>query len=295
MQLLTLAQVQFEPFKRQFKYRIYSVSLALSLTAGIAITALVLVVRAWNESAWVGVFIGGWIAFWFGLFSWMIWRMLKARLRSTSWLVRTQAGEMLVKFRSYLNYHFPDDGPVVVRIAYSEIEWAREHKLRRSTPGVTRADDWNQRYRYLEFRFRDPSQTGELQQKLVEERQREGPRQKTWYGSGSSRSRHYPVQIVDGNVRVEWGVYPYIKNLLTEMGPTVRTEDPSSSKIDYRDLKALPQPEQEAMILQLIDGGDQMGAIRAVRHLYGYDLTRAKQFIDDLGGKSGPARGRMRH
>ncbi len=48
------------------------------------------------------------------------------------------------------------------------------------------------------------------------------------------------------------------------------------------------------MILQLIDGGDQMGAIRAVRHLYGYDLTQAKRFIDELGGKSGPARGGMR-
>src|SRR5437867_3446259 len=92
MQLLTSAQVQFEPFKRQFKYRIYSVSLALSLAAGIAITALVLVVRAWNESAWVGVFIGGWIAFWFGPFSWMIWTILKARLRSTSWPVRTATG-----------------------------------------------------------------------------------------------------------------------------------------------------------------------------------------------------------
>jgi len=48
------------------------------------------------------------------------------------------------------------------------------------------------------------------------------------------------------------------------------------------------------MILQLIEGGDQMGALRAVRYLYGYDLTRAKRFIDELGGKSGPDRGRLR-
>src|SRR5688572_6491383 len=93
-----------------------------------------------------------------------------------------RTGGMLIQFRSYLNHHFPNDNPTVLRVAYSEIEWARAHRLHRSTPGFTRGDDWNQRLRYFEFRFRDGAHTEELHDKLVEERQRQGPRQPKWYG-----------------------------------------------------------------------------------------------------------------
>ena len=282
MQLLTLSQAGLEPYKTEFKYRVYSVSLALFITVAIAIGGVIGAIETRREGAWFGVFICGWIVFWFWLFSWMIWRMLKSRLKATNWLVRTGRGEMLIKFRSYLNHHFPNDNPTVLRVAYSEIEWARAHKLQRSTPGFTRGDDWNQRLRYFEFRFRDGAHTEELHDRLVEERQRQGPREPKWYGSGSSRSRHYPVQIVDGNVRVEWGVCPSLKILLAEMQPLVAAAEPASSDLDYRDIANMPEREQEAMILQLIDSGDRMGAIRTIRHLYGYDLTRAVKFLDQM-------------
>ena len=121
-----------------------------------------------------------------------------------------------------------------------------------------------------------------MHDRLVEERQQHGPREPKWYGSGSSRSRHYPVQIVDGNVRVEWGVCPSLKILLAELQPLVGAAEPASSAVDYRDIAHLPEREQEAMILHLNDSGDRMGAIRTVRHLYGYDLTRAVQFLDQM-------------
>ena len=57
----------------------------------------------------------------------------------------------VIAIAMYLNHHFPNDNPTVLRVAYSEIDWARAHQLRRYTPGVTRGEDWNQRLRYLEF------------------------------------------------------------------------------------------------------------------------------------------------
>src|SRR5688572_10778880 len=103
MQLLTLSQAELIPFKTQFKYRLSTVLIAFFITAGITIAALVGAVLAWQQEAWLGVFVLGWIVLWFFLFSWMVFSRIKGRLKSTNWLVRTREGEMLVKFRSYMN------------------------------------------------------------------------------------------------------------------------------------------------------------------------------------------------
>jgi len=47
--------------------------------------------------------------------------------------------------------------------------------------------------------------------------------------------------------------------------------------------------KEEDGIIQLVQRGDKIGAVRLTRELYGFDLTRAKQFVEQLDG-SDPSR-----
>ena len=50
----------------------------------------------------------------------------------------------------------------------------------------------------------------------------------------------------------------------------------------FRSLGTASPQEQEKVLLELIATGDRIGAIKVIRLLYGYDLTRAVQFLDEL-------------
>ena len=57
--------------------------------------------------------------------------MLKARRRRSNWLARITADGLLVQFRSFLNFHYPQDADTVVLIPYSEIRSAQVVKAMR--------------------------------------------------------------------------------------------------------------------------------------------------------------------
>src|SRR5438876_4783054 len=57
-----------------------------------------------------------------------------------------------MKYRSYLNHHFPADDQTVAFVPFAEIEWVREHRITSTVPGGTRGDDTSYRYRYAEFK-----------------------------------------------------------------------------------------------------------------------------------------------
>jgi len=59
-------------------------------------------------------------------------------------------------------------------------------------------------------------------------------------------------------------------------------KDRLSSHEDFRDLRKATPRDQENALLGLIASGDRFGAIRMIRQIYGYDLTRAIQFLDDF-------------
>ncbi len=50
-------------------------------------------------------------------------------------------------------------------------------------------------------------------------------------------------------------------------------------------LDKLSQAEQETRLLELALSGNQIGAIAMARKLYGYDLSRAKEFVEGLARK----------
>ena len=45
------------------------------------------------------------------------------------------------------------------------------------------------------------------------------------------------------------------------------------------------QREREGRIIELVESGDTIAAVRLARDVYGYDLTEAKMFVDGLMGR----------
>src|SRR5206468_3875172 len=134
------------------------------------------------------------------------------------------------------------------------------------------------------YQLRNKSRLKELETHLAAERQSRGPYMKTWYGGRRTAvSRHYPVQITnEGLVRIEWSVRPPLTRFLDDMRPYVEEAPLLRSSVDYRQAGTLTRKEQEEILLELLEAGDRIGAMRAAKHLYGFDTTRAVQFLEEL-------------
>ncbi len=281
MRFLTLQQVETEPFKTEYRYSVLTTLLAFLVTAAISIGAAFFTYRAWAEGTKVGMFLAGWLTLWFAFFAMFARSILRARLQPTNWLVRTQTNGILVKSRSYLNYHFDSSDLVVAYFDYGDIEFARSHRVRQDFPGGT-DEDTVKVTRFVELKMRDPALLKELETQLAAERDRLAPYQGRWIRC-RTKSNHYPLSVSpEGLVRIEWNVWPRLKRFLEEISPQIQVNAAAGSRQDFRSLGTASPQEQEKVLLELIATGDRIGAIKVIRLLYGYDLTRAVQFLDEL-------------
>jgi hypothetical protein len=285
MRFLTVDQAQSEPFSTEYRYRIWTTLVAFLVCVAIVIASVFGALSARAEGAWIGVFILGWIAFWFLFFAWMLSMVLRARLRPTNWLVRTQSAGVLIKFRTPLNYHFEPETLAAVHLDYSDIEFARAHRVRQEVPGSTPSDNTTKFMKYAEFKLRDERLLKDLDARLAAERTRKGPVEGGLI-KRRSKSGHYPVHISsDGFVRIEWYVTPSLKKFMADISGYVAVRDAVGSGKDFRNLQDVSVAEQESALIELIASGDRMAALSAVKQLYGYKTTRAVQFVNELEGK----------
>jgi hypothetical protein len=283
-------QAEIQPYTGQFRYSSLNVFIGFLILTAITSGFAYLAVLAYAEDAWLGVVICSWCGFWFALFALLTWKQFRARSLPTNWLMRLQTNGILLKFRSYRNHHLNDQDAVVAKISFSEIEWAREHKLRRDLPGTQQGETESRYTRYVELKLRDAEAAQSLKEQLFQERQRWPEWQRRWWG-GRSRglNRHYPVTVVDASVvRIEWQVRPALRDFLSAISLFVSVIDPSKTKVNYRQIDELPQKQQEDLVLELIESGNNLGAIRVIRKLYGYKTTQAKQFLDELSRRPVP-------
>lgn len=215
---------------------------------------------------------------------WMYSGMIRARFRSTNWLVRTAADGLYVKFRSYLNHHFAGDEPTVAFIPYREIRRARLVRETHHLPDSDRRGTTTRRHQLVELELREDAP--ELDAALAAERRAKGPSESRWYGSTSSRYRHYPVRMPSPRlVEIEWGVVPGAGELLRVLAPHTGVDTLVVVRDDAR-LKALSRPEQERRLLELAERGETLAAVAIARTLYGYDIAEAKRFVDGLVGRA---------
>ena len=276
MHFLTLDQAQSEPFQSEYGYRIVTTLAALLICLAIAIAAGYGAYRAWVENTMFGVAILVWIAFWFGLFALILRGVLRARLRPTNWLVRTQTGGILVNLRSYLNYEFDPNNRAAVHFKYADIEFARAHWIRQGMPTDKGGGESIRFHRYAEFKLRNEALVKELKTELAEERTLFAPLGGRFI-KGRKRSSHYPVHVSrEGWVRIEWAVRPSLKKFLEEISGQVAFKEAAVTHQSFRAAQ-----DQEALLLELIATGDRVGAIKVIKEIYGYDTTRAVKFLEE--------------
>ena len=205
-----------------------------------------------------------------------------ARFRSSNWLLQAGDTGLHVQFRSYLNHRFPADDRTVVFIPYQLIRSARLARETRTIPDSDSPSGLTTRtVRLVELEL--TGDASPLALALAEERARCGPHWRE-HGGRPTRYHHHPVRMMSPtSLLVEWEVVPDRETLLDLLRPHAAIEPPADrTQESLETIKSLPRGEQESRLLELSETGQDLAAITLARQLYGFDLTRAKAFVDGL-------------
>jgi len=278
---LTLDQAQRQPYLRQYRYSPVLAAAGFVAAASAGVACVWAGADTWHSGSLAVSGILFWVALWAVLFALLLFRMLRRRLLSSNWLVRTHRAGVLIKFRSYLNGHLDPNDAVVVDIGYHEMESVRGHRVRQDVAGGARGGAETRYLRFAEFRLRRTKDLEALSDRLKAERSRKAPMAGRFIRR-SSKDADYPAQVVGETLRVEWHVWPRLSTLLTELRSQVMVQDSVSSEENFTTLGTATSDEQQDAVLRLAAQGDLISAIRIVRQLYGYNMTQAIQFLDEL-------------
>ncbi len=259
-----------------------------------------------------------WVGFWVWIIAWIAWSRFKSTQLPSNWLLRINPERVLVKFRSFQNYYYPEIDLVVIDLSWHDIGWVRKTK---ETSNKERGDEVvTEFFTYLDIKLqlseqelndikkeleeetkRKPmrSSVSELRSELFKARKNKLPkyeiddikekirREKAIKSVKSNKSsgkfHDYPIRLVNDNIlRVRWnGIKPNIKRVLVLFSE--RTTIDNEIKIVTDSSKdGLSGKELEDMILERISRGDNFDARRLVKRHYGYSTTEAVKFIDEL-------------
>lgn len=276
MELIRAADVPVNSRQQVFCYSRVRASCGASLLVA---TVIGLIVFARLKSVWPAYFIAA-----FGLICLLIFqKLVTARFRPTNWLLRATDNGLFIKFRSYLNYNFPDTDFTVVFISYSEIASAKLVKERQEIPdrdSSNRRATTTRTWRVIELEL--AGKFDQLADALAKESKRVFAKPAQGGANVSTRYQHLPVKLSGNYLRIEWGVVPSAHTLLDALTRHTLVRPDGESTKDYSNLDTLDRKEQEARLLELAESGDIIGAVAMARKLYSYDLTTAKQFVDSL-------------
>jgi hypothetical protein len=239
------------------------------LTAGAVLVAIAGLWPAWVVAAFLGMLLVVFIP------------NATSAMRESSWVVALRGGVLFIKFRSYLNHHFDPCVPTVVALDGAEITAAciRREKIEQTMSEYTSEATLT----FIDLRLAH-QQTGALAAAIDEERRRLPPAKFI-----TSKSKHDPVRVVhDGLIRVGWQtgndrLRPSAGALLAELRRLHITVD-EPVDVDRR-ASALSDDAMDKLVLDLAETGQVLDAVRLLRERYGYSLTEAKVFVDDLRGE----------
>jgi hypothetical protein len=276
MQLMRVADVPENSREQVFYYsRFYALGGALLLVA----IAGGLIIFARLKGVWPAHFVAAFILVCVLIFQ----KVVTARFRPTNWLVRMTDDGLFVKFRSYLNFLFPDLDLTVVFIPYSDLRSAKRVKERQALPsqdGQARGAPSVRTRRFIDLELAGNLEP--LATALANESKRVFAKVVDGGASASTRYQHLPVKLSDNVLRIEWFAVPSARTLLDALTRHTLVQPDAQSAKDYTNLQTLGRKEQESRLLELAESGDIIGAVAMARKLYSYDLTTAKDFVDSL-------------
>jgi hypothetical protein len=213
-------------------------------------------------------------------------KLITAHFQPSNWLLRMTDHGLFIQFRSYLNHHFSDEDLTVVFLPYSELRSARSAKERQEHPDPeeNRRETTVRTRRLVELEL--AGDASPLAKALARERERLFAKSVIGTGRISTRYQHLPVKLVSAQLlRIEWGVVPSAQTLLDALTRHTLVRDSTAISKDFVNLGKLGKEEQEARLVELAESGDMIGAVTLARQLYSYDLTTAKQFVEELMSK----------
>jgi ribosomal protein L7/L12 len=248
----------------------------------VIIAAAAAMLSAANDS-WVGFYISA-VCF---LLLLIYHKAVTARFRPSNWLVRMSDNGLFIKFRSYLNCHFPADDYTVAYLSYGDILSAR--RLDEVQQVADRGEDGHpsrirRKLRWLELEL--GADTRQLAIALANEMNTVLAKTRIGTEKPSTRYHHFPVQLASAKkLRLEWAVTPKLPVVLERLARHTLVRAEESNLKDFSNLESLSRSEQESRLLAQAESGDKIGAIATARQLYGYDLAQAKKFVEGLAAK----------
>src|SRR5262245_64018210 len=114
MQILRAADVPVTERDRVFRASRGRAIVFVLLLAGLA---TMLAWLGWRRGSALSLYLLGALVFW----ALILGRLVLARFRPSKWLVRGGDGGLYIKFRPFLNHHFPPDNLTVMLLAFVEI------------------------------------------------------------------------------------------------------------------------------------------------------------------------------
>ncbi len=210
-----------------------------------------------------------------------------AAFKPTNWILRAGPTGLYIKLRSYMDHRLPRSDAVILHLPRRAVRRLHSHEeqarhLNPSRDDASADDDTLTRQHYLEIEAYDDV-LAEVEQRLETERSLYGP---TAIKGMTSKAKGSAISVRHGSIlRVDW------KTKRSRLTPNIQDAMAYLSK-DYvvgqgqqssqAPIRTLSQDGREARLLDLVEQGNVTDAIILARDIYGFNLTEAKAFLDDL-------------
>lgn len=210
-----------------------------------------------------------------------------AAFKPTNWVLRAGPAGLYIKLRSYTDYRLPKSDPIVLHIPRRAVRRLHSHEeqarhINPSRDDASADDDTLTRQHYLEIEAYGDA-LADVGQRLETERSLYGP---TVIKGMTSKAKGSAISLRDGSIlRVDW------KTKRSRLTPNLREAIAYLSKgyvvgqgqqSAQAPIRTLSQDGQEARLLDLVEQGNVTDAVILARDIYGFNLTEAKAFLDDL-------------
>lgn len=207
--------------------------------------------------------------------------MLVRSFQTTNWLLALGSDRLWIKYRSYLNSHFPPDDLQIIELPYAEIESVCLIRRKEIVYG-SRNRTQTRFFKHLDVVLHQPFGS-QLPEALLAERNAKAPLKR----GCKSRSLDYPVCAKGQNIiRVRINdIRPGWKRALSELEHNGVSVTPEKRESEDFTQPLEDKRQMEDQLIRLVEQGRTIAAVKLARQRYGMGLSEAKQFIDELSAR----------